>query len=270
MELNQESNEQVNIAEQEHINSDINQNSETTGNIKPSNDVVFQDVPAKKSSKTGIILGFVLLALIAAGGVGFGVWAMMDGQTQREQLTVKIEDLQKQNDELKENVENETEGKSDQSEAKIGFLADSADTLEYPEYATMEVASVAYARNIYSLSLNGDVEVYNAENQLEKHILTEKIPGRVVDIVTGSVTNGNIGVVLFLLEDGRIAYAYESDISSEDVTFEIVKEANDIINIYGDLHNISRAGYAQDRNGNLYALNTEEANVERSPIVLKK
>ena len=54
----------------------------------------------KKNAKTGIILGFILLFLLAAGGVGFGIWAMMDGNAQREKLDSQIGDLRRQNDEL--------------------------------------------------------------------------------------------------------------------------------------------------------------------------
>lgn len=36
--------------------------------------------PAKKSS--GMILGMILLAILAAGGIGFGVWAYMNGNNQ--------------------------------------------------------------------------------------------------------------------------------------------------------------------------------------------
>ena len=117
MEPNQESNEQVNNVKQEHINGDTGQNSETMESTKPSNDVVFQDVPAKKSSKTGIILGFVLLALIAAGGVGFGVWAMMDGNTQREQLNEQIAALKEQNDRLSEQISDDPKN-DDNSESE--------------------------------------------------------------------------------------------------------------------------------------------------------
>ena len=41
---------------------------------------VFHD-DGKKSSPTGLIIGLVLLALVAVGGVGFGVWQMMQGSS---------------------------------------------------------------------------------------------------------------------------------------------------------------------------------------------
>lgn len=50
-------------------------------------------VGGKGSGKTGWILGLVLLAIIAVGGIGFGVWAYMDGSAQRDALNEQINDL---------------------------------------------------------------------------------------------------------------------------------------------------------------------------------
>ena len=65
------------------------------------NDIVFQDKPKKN---TGMILGMLLLLLLAAGGIGFGVWAMMDGNSQKDALNQQITALKKQNDDLTEQV----------------------------------------------------------------------------------------------------------------------------------------------------------------------
>ncbi len=62
-------------------------------------------VGAKSGGKTGWILTMILLLLIAAGGVGFGVWAYMDGNTQKDQLNSQISTLQQQNNDLQEQIE---------------------------------------------------------------------------------------------------------------------------------------------------------------------
>lgn len=61
-------------------------------------------VDGKGGKKTGWILAVVLLLIVAIGGVGFGVWAMMDGNTQKEQLNSQISTLKKQNSELSEQI----------------------------------------------------------------------------------------------------------------------------------------------------------------------
>lgn len=61
-------------------------------------------IVGRKDRKTGWILAIVLLLIVAAGGVGFGVWAYMDGNTQKEQLSAQVNDLQEQNSELQEQL----------------------------------------------------------------------------------------------------------------------------------------------------------------------
>ena len=83
----------------------VETNNQPATNPAPAENTAVQDEPKKKSSKTGIILGFVLLFLLAAGGIGFGVWAMMDGNTQKEQLNAQINTLKKQNEQLLDQIE---------------------------------------------------------------------------------------------------------------------------------------------------------------------
>ena len=65
-------------------------------------------VEGKGGKKTGWILGLVILAIIAAGGVGFGVWAWMDGNTQKDALNEQISSLKKQNNELLDQMGGDT------------------------------------------------------------------------------------------------------------------------------------------------------------------
>lgn len=51
-------------------------------------------VEGKGGKKTGWILAVVFLLIVAAGGVGFGVWAMMDGNSYKESLNEKINSLE--------------------------------------------------------------------------------------------------------------------------------------------------------------------------------
>ncbi len=60
-------------------------------------------VNEKKKGK-GMVYGLILLAILAAGGIGFGVWAMMNGDTEKEQLNAQISTLKAQNNELSEKV----------------------------------------------------------------------------------------------------------------------------------------------------------------------
>ena len=67
------------------------------------------DNPVKKSSGKGMMIAVVLLASVAVGGIGFGVWAMMDGNSQTKTLNDQIGDLKKTNSELMEKLSRQEE-----------------------------------------------------------------------------------------------------------------------------------------------------------------
>lgn len=71
--------------------------------VSAPENVMAQGASAKKSNK-GMILGMVLLALLAIGGIGFGVWAYMDGNAQKDNLNSQITDLKAQNAKLLEQI----------------------------------------------------------------------------------------------------------------------------------------------------------------------
>ncbi len=66
------------------------------------NDVVFRDKPKKNIA---VILGMVLLGILAVGGIVFGVWAMMDGNSQVAKRDEQIAVLKAQIDSLEEQIE---------------------------------------------------------------------------------------------------------------------------------------------------------------------
>lgn len=63
-------------------------------------------VDGKGSKKTGWILAVVFLLIVAAGGVGFGVWMMMDGNAQKDALNEQISALKQQNSDLQNKLDN--------------------------------------------------------------------------------------------------------------------------------------------------------------------
>ena len=75
----------------------LNTPGKSVESSKPGGDVVFQDKPKKSH---GMLYGMILLVILAAGGIGFGVWAMMDGNQQKEQLNTQISTLKSQINEL--------------------------------------------------------------------------------------------------------------------------------------------------------------------------
>lgn len=67
------------------------------GKASQNDNVVFQDKPKKN---TGMILGMVVLGILAIGGVGFGIWAMMDGNARVDELNKQIKASKVQDNDL--------------------------------------------------------------------------------------------------------------------------------------------------------------------------
>lgn len=67
--------------------------SENAASSADGSDTMFQN---KTKKSHGMLFGMILLAFLAAGGIGFGVWAMMDGGAQVAKKDEQIADLRGQ------------------------------------------------------------------------------------------------------------------------------------------------------------------------------
>ena len=65
---------------------------------EPKKDNLFENAPKKKGK--GMLLGLVFCILLAAGGIAFGVWTMMDSKSQKDSLNEQISALKTQNNGL--------------------------------------------------------------------------------------------------------------------------------------------------------------------------
>lgn len=72
-------------------------------------------VAEPKTSKKGhgMAIGLIFCLLLAAGGVGLGVWAWMDGNTQKDALNSQIAELKKQNNELRDKLSSKSDAEED-------------------------------------------------------------------------------------------------------------------------------------------------------------
>lgn len=76
-------------------NDDLSQNQQATG--------MAQGQPKNKTKM--MLIGMIAAIVIAVVGIGFGVWAMMNRNSEKEQYESKISDLTKQNSKLKKELE---------------------------------------------------------------------------------------------------------------------------------------------------------------------
>lgn len=228
-------------------------------------------VGAKGGRKTGWILTTILLLLIAAGGVGFGVWAWMDGNNAKNSLNAQITDLQQQNSELQDKLANIAVINTDGAEnASFGFRKSNAGDINGNEMMT--VCSGSFTDICYSLSLDGRVsaEFYSVnweamganiteQNKREIEDLSSVIGGTVINIVTGHVGNGAFDMVFFLIDDGSVIYMQEEDILSQKYNARVLNGASGIMEIYGNKYNIDCAGFVQDFSGKIRRIIVDNA-----------
>ena len=69
----------------------------------PKENLMASGASEQKGGK-GMLIGLILCLILAIGGIGFGVWAMMDGNSQIEALNAQITSLKSQNSDLRDQI----------------------------------------------------------------------------------------------------------------------------------------------------------------------
>ena len=83
----------------------INTQIETSISEPEQNDVVVDGTSEKKKSGNGMLIGMILCVILAVGGIGFGVWAIIDGNAKKNDLVTEISALKDQINESNEKNE---------------------------------------------------------------------------------------------------------------------------------------------------------------------
>lgn len=202
----------------------------------PTENIMAQDNSSskKKNGKTGIILGFILLFLLAAGGVGFGIWAMIDGNAQREKLESQIATLREQNSalsDIKKELESELDsGLKNETQEKPGdevILEDNY--LIIKEWGLKAELPKNIKINTYDYSENGycgpGVMFKSAEIDGEQFVWDDA-----VGYITRCTLEKMHPYATFVYSDGSYNYYYESPngLADDEVLIEIIKELKDI------------------------------------------
>ena len=126
----------------------------TVDTTAPKDDIVFRD---KTRRGSGMMIGMIVLALLAAGGIGFGVWAYLSGNQKETELNNKIAEYENQLKEL---------GQSGQGDGNIDVSSTSQDDSEKYIYVgewglkikvpeTLLFASYSYEQDSDTLRISG-------------------------------------------------------------------------------------------------------------------
>ena len=178
-----------------------NQNAEPVS----GSDIVFRNEP--KSNK-GMIAGMVCLALLAIGGISFGVWAMMDGNAKVEQLNSRIDSLKQQDSELQEDNNNVAVAAVDNDNDYENPIIRSSSSDE--EFRIWLESSIVDEKRMEIGVKDGKVDIcsiYNRSGAFISDCTINGITGEIFDMIEfgeGQDNGGsNIG---FIMTDGTVQY----------------------------------------------------------------
>ena len=131
----------------------------------PSENIMTQGVSEKKKGSKGMLYGMILCAVLAVGGIGFGVWTWMDGNTQKDSLNQQISELKKQNSGLQDQIL-ELQETIESYEGGTIINGVEIDDVELPEWGTAKaevVTGLFSVKNADGVVVAKDESVYVTE-----------------------------------------------------------------------------------------------------------
>ena len=237
----------------------------------------------KKSGK-GMLIGMILLGLVAVCGVGFGVWAMMDGWSQKDTLSAQVDSLKAQNSEFLEQLSEVT---TDDGGTIIDIDTDDNNDID------IALAQNLIAPYIDSFNYLSNIFDYDFTEDVKAEITYQNL--RPTNITTDSVYYGTFNTEYKELFGGDLAkrdygighsdsFTFNDDNGIErfKITsyagggaglgmFSVVKNAyynnsNLVVNVYHDVIGICGAAdddYCIESNGSGIVVNSiEQSNVK--------
>ena len=208
----------------------------------PKEDIVFRDKPRKN---TGMTIGMIVLALLAAGGIGFGVWAMLEKNQEVATLNEKMSELNE-----REEID---DGQLDNSSGDATVLS------ENPIIAAQspEAYRVFYSLPLFSQSGENNVMTVLVENDGKVSCSISNLPNGGECVISGlpkdvykveTIFEGNgsgTEKIGFLMRDGSVWYASVYNGDSGNVNMEMQAKK---ININGFVKDIVPVHYTSDMN----------------------
>lgn len=113
----------------------------------PEQNVMAQGVSAKKGGK-GMMIGMALLAILAIGGISFGIFTMMDGNAQKDSLNKQISELKSQNSVLSDKIAELEETIKNYENNTAGGADEGVITIELSGFGEVEVG---IAEGVFSI-----------------------------------------------------------------------------------------------------------------------
>ncbi len=224
---------------------------------KPGSDVAFH---GKSKKSHGMLYGMILLAILAAGGIGFGVWAMMDGNSQVAKKDEQIADLRGQLAEKGSVVVDDTtitnDGDVNSSMNPIIRATSPAQYSIHHSISLYDVENMNGSTMTFITTDGGNLECRYPSLAETGGCSINGVPDGIYKIITIFEGNG-IGSekVGFLMSDGTVWFApiYNNSDANAGVNRELqAKKAN----IDGFVKDIVEVDYISDINRGYGAIST--------------
>ena len=221
----------------------LNMPDKSVESSNPGSEVVFRDKP---KNNMGMILTIVLLVLLAVGGIGFGVWAMMDGSAQVAKKDEQIADLRSQLAEKNEVVEEDVAIEDTATDGDMGNpIISTASPAQYKVRYTIPVYVDSGTGNSFVVTIkDGNYESCGVTGIPTDDCVITGVPSGIYKAVTLYEGNG-IGSekVGFLMSDGSLWYVdlYEGSTLKKEMQ---AKKAN----VPGFVKDVVNVTYTSDTN----------------------
>ena len=221
--------------------------SPVEANPPAKDDAVFTNKPKKNK---GMILGMVLLGLLAVGGIGFGIWEMMDGNSQKEQLNSQIDSLKSQISELQEKTDENNETEEIEEKVLQNPIITASDPKIYGVQYSIPVSDGKTDANSMVFHVKeGKLDQCSISNVQDWECTINGLPDGIYKM--GTIFEGNgIGSekIGFVMEDGSVWYASiydETNLGAAEIKRDLTAKK---MNIDGFVKDIIKITYNSDKN----------------------
>lgn len=231
--------------------------------------------PMEKKSNTGLILAIVICAVLAAGGIGYGAWATVSGNSQNDSLRKQVNDLKQQvNDLAGEEVYNETDATIVDNNEAVVIAEKTIDNNLAQSLINSYLKTFNYLSNMLDYEFNEDVKAEVAFKNVEPgYSLTESRVGyydlnkQYEELFGGTLekrdyTAGHSDMLKYVgnAGDGSFEVSFYEGGGAGNALFSVVKNAkydgqNAVVEVYHDKITVCEVdandGYCIDAKGKM-------------------
>ncbi len=223
----------------------------------PKKDNMFENTPKKSN---GMLIGLILCLILAIGGIGFGVWAMMDGNQQKEQLNQQISTLKKQNSELMDKTSDGGNSVDDNSVSKGSVNpviqnqdSEILDRVSFVSVGNPRIRIVLDKGDLFGCSLESDKDG-DGSWDIEECSLGD-LGGKVYKVASFGGTQEYDPYIGFIMADGTVKYFSFYDAMNNNgytlKTLNLDGKVVDIVKITSGQNGATAGGYIT----NVFVLN---------------